>query len=761
MAVWPHTDPDPGQDEDLDGAWDDDGWDDDGELDEAPPGRLAPEVLAPFAALPAVWTAAAILHELSVSWYWPVAGTAFIVAVACGNAANRAQERQDWTDDTAPAFRVAEIAAAIAATGAWVTAATVLAPWYGTYGWLSVVLLAGTAAGLRWLWRHEVVLEARRARHEARLRIERQTWWHQICATYGLPGSHLLDYTETLLGEHLVIDTTGMRLLTSQIHTGHVEEQISQHEHTPMSRIEVFTNPHEPGGRLHIQIRRRNPWNVPVPHPGVHDGSMFADLVPAWVSAKDPLCLGVDPETGKPLTVRLWEPGEGGKVIFVVASKGSGKTVLLNDLMERLTACQDAVVIQINAIKVREEEIWAPVCGASALGPEQIWHARRLLQWACDEITARSKQLKGESKVTPSPATPLIVVKVDEYQELRKDPVCRKLLDIIASACRSEAVCLIGAAQRATSDYIGAKVRALTDVMVLGRFRRPEEALKATGGVKVPDMSRYGENHQGVWCVVELGAGGSNTRGRSFKLEDPADLYTIARRRRRPAPPRHRSPAQAGLWAQGTGAVALAPEWDDEKWMDGAAPPPPLLDAPGSPEPAEPLAGGDAWYGAGGPGLRAAGDGEDAGRAAQEARAGSLRERLDRIRESDITGNKDGTGTTDNADLSDEARARLDAENTARRAAWWKDHTDVDMTPDQIVRMLLMVERGATNKEAAVALLGGPEGRMTVQRWAARLVEDGLIVTEGKGSARRRTLTAKGDALLARLRAERAGADGT
>ena len=60
---WPHTD-DPDQEEDLDGAWDDDAWDD----EEAPPGGLAPEVLAPRAGLPAVWTAAAILHELSVSW---------------------------------------------------------------------------------------------------------------------------------------------------------------------------------------------------------------------------------------------------------------------------------------------------------------------------------------------------------------------------------------------------------------------------------------------------------------------------------------------------------------------------------------------------------------------------------------------------------------------------------------------------------------------------------------------------------------------
>jgi hypothetical protein len=726
-------------------------------------------VLGPLIGVPAVWSAAAIMHELSVAWYWPVAGTAFAVLVACGNAANRAAERAHWADpDETPAFRAAEIAAAIGAAGAWVTAATALAPWYGTYGWLSLLLLAGTAAGLAWLWRHEVVTEARAARRRAREWIARKTWWHEVCGGYGLPGTHLLDYAETLLGEHLIVDTSGMRLLTSQIRTGQVEELISQREHIRMSRIEVTVSPHEPAGRLHIQIRRRNPWAAPVGHPALDTAAagMFGPLVPRLVSARDPLCLGVDPETGKPLAVRLWDPEQGGKVIFVVASKGAGKTVLLNDLMERLTACTDAVVIQINAIKVREEELWAPACAGSALGPDQIWHARRYLQWVVDEITARSSQLKGESKVTPSAATPLIVVKVDEYQELRRDQVCRKLLDQIAAACRSEAVCLIGAAQRATSDYIGAKVRALTDTMLLGRFRRPEEALKATGGVKTPDMSRYGENHHGVWCAVDLGLGGSWTRGRSFKLEDPGDLYTIAAARPRPAPPRHRSPAQAGLWAQAAGTMALAPEWDDEKWMapgSGALPAAPPLAAvpPPGGDPGGQDSPGGAWYSQEAePGLRAAGEPGDAMRAGQEARAAGLRDRLTRLRESDITGKQGTTGKPGIADLSDEARARLEAESQARRDAWWAEFTSIDMTSDQLVAMLRMIERGATNKQIAVELLGGPQGRMTVQRWAARLVKDGLIeVTPGKGALRKRALTVKGGELLARLLAERAGVD--
>ena len=269
------------------------------------------------------------------------------------------------------------------------------------------------------------------------------------------------------------------------------------------------------------------------------------------------------PRPARPLPLTLWDEDEGGKVVFVGAKKGSGKSVLLSCIKERVTACTDARLIQINLSKAREDRRWAPLAIANALGMDatQTRQARRILRWVLTAIVARSEDpALAASKVEPTPGTPLLVVVIDEIDAVAADPECKALLAKIASKCRSEAVALVIAGQRATVQWMGGgDLRANVDIAVLGRFARAAEARKATGEeFDMPDMGAYGEGHPGVFLVTELGGGGGYDRGRVFKLSEPEQLDRIVAdrlARQRPYIPEPGFARMAKLWAQITGAL--------------------------------------------------------------------------------------------------------------------------------------------------------------------------------------------------------------
>ena len=121
-------------------------------------------------------------------------------------------------------------------------------------------------------------------------------------------------------------------------------------------------------------------------------------------TCRKPLVIGGDPETGGPLRLTLWDSEEGGKVVLIVAKKGSGKTVLLSCITERIRL-PDAQLIQVNLGKHREDRRWA-ARGANALGRDHAGEARRILQWVLNAIEERSKG-GNAAPVTPTPATPL------------------------------------------------------------------------------------------------------------------------------------------------------------------------------------------------------------------------------------------------------------------------------------------------------------------------------------------------------------------
>ena len=101
----------------------------------------------------------------------------------------------------------------------------------------------------------------------------------------------------------MLVDTrgTGKRASALARETG-LAELIAEHEMLPRGRVDV--TPDRIAGRMWITIRRADPWAKPIPHPLTIKNSPYARHVPYPATIREPLTIGIDPETGAPLQVR-------------------------------------------------------------------------------------------------------------------------------------------------------------------------------------------------------------------------------------------------------------------------------------------------------------------------------------------------------------------------------------------------------------------------------------------------------------------------
>jgi hypothetical protein len=437
---------------------------------------------------------------------------------------------------------------------------------------LSIAYALGAAAGYWWLRRHEAVKAARAARDEAARWVERKAHWHRRAHAFGLDGTHLLHWQETrldektLLGERMLVDTRGTGRRASALASGNgLAELIAEDEMLPRGRVDV--TPDRMAGRMWITIRRADPWAKPIPHPLIVKDSPYARYVPYPATIRESLTIGIDPETGAPLQVRLWDK-KGGKVVLVAGKKDAGKTVLLNNIRAGVTACRDAILLQVNLAKALQEEHWSPLAEVTAALADG--KARRTLLFTRDAVRARTRSGRKTPVHQPTPQEPLIVLFIDEVDAaavIDQDPETgERLLAAIASKCRSEGVALVVAGQRATAEWLGGgNVRANLDIAVWGKFARSGEAGHIAGSEYVlSDMGEYGEGESGVFGVTELPPTGEISKGRTFYLDDLDDIDAIVAARLAGRRPYVLEPALAGLadaWAQITGT---GPGGDDE-----------------------------------------------------------------------------------------------------------------------------------------------------------------------------------------------------
>ena len=499
----------------------------------------SPAERLPLPVIVLTWPSAWILHAAHVPGhvvtYATVAG-----AVACWLTWHRYER-------TSPHRRMLPTEAALvaAAIGGWVAAAVT----WGPLGWpghlLTWIYLAGSIGGYAWLRRHEAVRAARQRREDAAAWAARKAEWHRVAHLIGLGDFHLQKVTPTLLGEELLLTSAPGSDLASRVarNSDAIAEKYAHLEGLPYGRVDISTTDYP--GQLVIGIRRvdpsvkgivyhplTTPWPSPEPSP-------YAGWFPAEATIRDPVPVGIIPETGEPMTVTLFDE-IGAKAIGVHGATGSGKSTLLNDVRERVTAMRDAALVQLNGAHMGDELTWEPLAAATACGPAASNEDVRdkivaVLESAQQLVTERSATLAetGHSVFQPTPEDPAIVLMVDEVDEVVSSvPGSGPILEFLASKQRKSAVCLILATQRATQKQTGGgMVRANLSQVVIGNTNRATESRHATGAeAEIPDISEYSRGRKGYFQIWDPQAKEITARGRTFLLGVPPDELAYCKR---------------------------------------------------------------------------------------------------------------------------------------------------------------------------------------------------------------------------------------
>jgi hypothetical protein len=651
----------------------------------------------PFAA-PVVWGAAEILNALHVAAWQTGAGAGLATGIAAWAAARHyaADENRVSGGEAAITFGL---------PAAWLTAASAAGPLAGGFPWWWTTAGLALAAGLgRWLGGHRSIAARYDAEQAEAVRLARRIWWNsEIAPLLGLSDYYLQDWQPTLLGETVLVRAGSVHARrASEIWRGRAPlmETLCLYLGLPYGSCDMDLT--DRPGELVVRIRRGDPWAEPVWHPAVRAGSPYAYLCPEeGATIREPVCIGVDPETGRPLLLSLWDK-RGGKVIAVFAKKEAGKTTLLDSITERITACDDARLLQINLSKALEDSWWAELADANALDLD-LGRAFGILRFASDAIRERPRGGKRRVKVhQPTPGAPLYVLKIDEIDAaVDADPVrAKRLLGLICGKCRSEGITVLLATQRGIQQVIGGgMVQMNIDIVIWGKFARASELANVAGReANLPDIGEYGGGAAGVFGITELPHLGEYQRGRTFYWGETDEGHRAVVERRRERRRAHQlEPALA----------ALGPQWDritSAGEYDWQADPEYAADLDGSTwggGPAQATAGGDAV-----------------------PSAAALRERA-----ADLA----GTAAPEIRELDELAEARLRQRVAAEREAWLAAYTDVDIPPAdlKVIVGLLQARDVVSSQDVADAIR---KSRPTAHRYLTRMVQAGHAeLIEGRG----------------------------
>ena len=336
----------------------------------------APAERLPLPVIVLTWPAAWVLHAAHVAGH-VVTYAAIAAAVACWLTWCRYGRESLY-----PRLLPIEAALAAAALGGWMAAADT----WGPLGWpghlLTWIYLAGAAGGYWWLRRHEAVRAARQRREDAAAWAARKAEWHRVAHLIGLGDFHLQKVTETLLGEELLLTSApGSELATRVAASSRpYAEKYAHLRGLPYGRVDLRLTDYP--GQLVIEIREKDPSvSGPVTHPALDPDSPFKDWFREHRSIRDPVTIGVIPETGEPMELVLWD-GEGGKAIGIYSMTGGGKTNILDVVREAVTAMDDAVLVNLNGAGSGDERAWEPLSLLTAAGLQEDDPGVRRRSWA-------------------------------------------------------------------------------------------------------------------------------------------------------------------------------------------------------------------------------------------------------------------------------------------------------------------------------------------------------------------------------------------
>jgi hypothetical protein len=473
--------------------------------------RNAPAERLPLLGGAAMYGAGLLAHGLDVPW-WAIG----LPTVAAGITAYAAGVNRLSMPST---FGVT---LAALTCGAWLATAAEVGAGRLT-NWIYVGAFSFGYAIYRWARRRAKKRNGEQpaARPEVVSEETPRIGWETYFAGWGMEGAAVIKAEPTRLGERVLLNTKGTGSRASSFVTRGLAERIAEDFDVATARVRV-TNAGLPAGQVLISLQLIDPWSTAVTHPAFDPDSEIK--LPEVADVRKPLPIGMAPETGAPLTITLWDE-DGGKQTLIVAVNGGGKSVTLNDILERLTAAYNAVVWGINLSKAQEMRRWAPALDLAACGRDQRKRARTMLRMAKKIIQWRGAQPRDTGDIIPSERQKLLVIVVDEMDTLTKtddgmvDQSISEDLGYIASKGRSEAVVLILAGQRPTQSHIGTTdIRTqMTNFVILKGVNSGDLARAIGDGVDVPDMGEYGGQNPGVAATL-LKSDGYAKIGRTFAL---------------------------------------------------------------------------------------------------------------------------------------------------------------------------------------------------------------------------------------------------
>ncbi|HKR52651.1 MAG TPA: hypothetical protein VJT72_24340, partial [Pseudonocardiaceae bacterium] len=349
--------------------------------------------------------------------------------------------------EIAPGLRRIERGYAITVTiaaGLWLSFATAHGP---STGPLPLLLVLGTiVGGVPW-WAHR--------RRRAKVRVERTLQaWPEIADAVGLTGSRVMSAVVDLWGWRARV---GLRRGQTVNDLANQVPALESGLGTRPGAVRVEPDPDRADHAV-IRVLHADPHAQAILYPSDHHH-------PA-ASITRPVPLGVF-EDAQPVTLTLTHRhGLLGGVV------GAGKSGVLNIILATLTACPDVVLWGIDLKGGMELGPWASCLDRLATTASE---AADLLADAVAILNARAHHLTAEGSRlwTPTPATPALVIVIDEYAELTEhSPAATIHADSLARRGRAVAVTLLAATQRPTQKAMGSgAVRSQMDIRICLRVR--------------------------------------------------------------------------------------------------------------------------------------------------------------------------------------------------------------------------------------------------------------------------------------------------
>ncbi|MFM9681633.1 type IV secretory system conjugative DNA transfer family protein [Streptomyces brasiliscabiei] len=251
---------------------------------------------------------------------------------------------------------------------------------------------------------------------------------------------------------------------------------------------------------IKLRILTRDPFEHPLPIPVRTPGSCFI---------RNPFDLGLSIE-GQTTPVVL-----AGQHAIVVADTGGGKTALIQRIADFVTACADAVIVDVDPVK-RGLKVFSPLAAMTARSPEE---AELVLAQLVAEAKRRIASMPPTQNMwEPTPDEPAIVAVLDEFIKL--SPEAKEMaIELLRNLGREALISVVIVTQDATKDVMGDAIADVPGLRIMLPCR--------TGDVPLV-VGRQDAISLGWWPHLLVP---------SPDPDDPADagrFYVIA--------PRHREP---------------------------------------------------------------------------------------------------------------------------------------------------------------------------------------------------------------------------